>query len=100
MLHNDIGSSAAARFSKRQLEVLRLVAHGHSNAEIALALAISPRTVRMHTDVLKAKLGVARRRQILGAYFQLTGADPVRLDDQTARPLAFGLPEVGLAEAS
>lgn len=45
----------------RELEVLRLVAAGHSNAEIADALAISVRTVERHLTNVYAKLGLLGR---------------------------------------
>ncbi len=62
-------------FTRRQLQVVELIAEGRSNREIAAELGISPRTVRAHCDVLRAKLA-ARRREIPLAYRCLTGADP------------------------
>jgi DNA-binding CsgD family transcriptional regulator len=47
--------------------VLQLVVRGHTNAEIGRRLGISARTVRIHTDALKRKLGVTQRRQLLAA---------------------------------
>jgi DNA-binding CsgD family transcriptional regulator len=45
----------------RQLEVLRLLADGLSNAEIAARLIVSAKTVDHHVSAVLAKLGVARR---------------------------------------
>jgi DNA-binding CsgD family transcriptional regulator len=50
--------------STRELEVARLVAGGATNREIALALAIAPRTASAHIEHILRKLGVARRTQI------------------------------------
>lgn len=50
-----------ARLSDREAEVLRLVAKGMTNAEIADALSISPRTVQQHLTNLYAKLDVTSR---------------------------------------
>lgn len=61
----------------RQRQVVELIAAGYSNDEIGEQLGISPRTVKAHCDVLRQKLGVARRRQIPVAYRLLTGQDPL-----------------------
>lgn len=61
--------------SRRQTEVLRLIADGCTEAEIAITLGISPRTVRMHSDALRAKFNVARRRQLPSAYRRVFGRD-------------------------
>ncbi|MGN9842383.1 helix-turn-helix transcriptional regulator [Nonomuraea sp. H19] len=45
----------------RELEVLREVAHGRSNREIAEALFISVKTVSVHVSNILAKLGVSTR---------------------------------------
>jgi DNA-binding NarL/FixJ family response regulator len=47
--------------TERELEVLRLVAAGKSNREIATALVISEHTVRRHVQNIFAKLGVSSR---------------------------------------
>jgi len=63
--------------TERQLQVVELIARGLSNEEVGLALGISPRTAKAHCDVLRQKLGVARRRQIPAAFRMLTGEDPL-----------------------
>lgn len=45
----------------RELDVLTLVACGHSNGEIALHFGLSPRTVATHLEHVFQKLGVASR---------------------------------------
>ena len=52
-----------AGLTDRQLEILRLVAEGLSNAEIAQRLVVSPRTVDHHVSAILAKLGVPTRRE-------------------------------------
>jgi len=49
------------RLSAREAEVLRLVAQGKSNREIAAVLVISPKTVGRHLDNVYTKLGVTSR---------------------------------------
>jgi ATP/maltotriose-dependent transcriptional regulator MalT len=64
----------------RQRQVVALIAAGCSNDEVGARLGISPRTAKAHCDVLRQKLGVARRRQIPAAYRQITGDDPLAHD--------------------
>jgi NarL family two-component system response regulator LiaR len=56
---------ANAPLTERETEVLRSVAHGHSNEEIAKELCISPATVRTHVSNILAKLNLARRTQAM-----------------------------------
>lgn len=49
--------------SEREREVLRLVAEGMSNAEIAYKLSLSVGTVKVHTRNIYGKLGVGSRTQ-------------------------------------
>jgi DNA-binding NarL/FixJ family response regulator len=49
--------------SQRELEVLRLLAAGRSNPEIAAALVISRNTVYRHVNHIFTKLGVENRTE-------------------------------------
>jgi DNA-binding NarL/FixJ family response regulator len=51
------------QLSERELEVLRLIANGLENSEIASALDISPRTAKNHVSNILAKLGLPSRVQ-------------------------------------
>ncbi|MGO9751808.1 MAG: response regulator [Solirubrobacteraceae bacterium] len=51
------------QLSPRELEILRLVARGLENAEIAAELHISPRTAKNHLSKILAKLVVSNRVQ-------------------------------------
>jgi DNA-binding CsgD family transcriptional regulator/tetratricopeptide (TPR) repeat protein len=54
-------NSSAVRFTKRQTEVLELVAEGRTDSQIAAALFISARTVEGHVRDVLAKLQVPSR---------------------------------------
>ncbi|MEU7858122.1 response regulator transcription factor [Nonomuraea sp. NPDC049141] len=47
--------------TEREVEIARLVAHGHTNAEIAAELFISAGTVKTHVANVQRKLGAANR---------------------------------------
>src|SRR3954465_11981769 len=69
----------------RQRQVVELLAAGCSNEEIGERLGITSRTAKAHCDVLRQKLGVARRRQIPVAYRLLTGDDPLAKSLESAK---------------
>lgn len=47
--------------TKRELEVLRLIAEGSTNVQVARHLVISPRTVNIHVQSIYSKLAVSSR---------------------------------------
>ena len=51
--------------SERELEVLRMVALGHTNAEIAATLYLSPRTVETHRAHVHQKLRIDTRAELV-----------------------------------
>ena len=53
--------------SRREREVLILIAAGHSDADIATKLSISPKTVGHHVESILTKLGVDNRTQAAAA---------------------------------
>jgi two-component system response regulator NreC len=55
----------AGDLSERETDVLRLIALGHTNAEIAEKLYISVRTVETHRAHIQQKLGVSSRAELV-----------------------------------
>jgi DNA-binding CsgD family transcriptional regulator len=65
-LNRGRGAEAATwhPLTAREYEVARLIATGQTNAEIAVALTVAPKTVSAHVEHILAKLGAARRAEI------------------------------------
>ncbi|MCZ7526764.1 MAG: response regulator transcription factor [Acidimicrobiia bacterium] len=57
--------TAGPQLSKREFQVLRLLALGHTNAEIARELYLSVRTVETHRLHIQQKLGLRRRAELV-----------------------------------
>jgi DNA-binding CsgD family transcriptional regulator len=53
--------SGLADLTAREIQILRLVAQGRTNAAIAHALEVSPRTIAKHLEHIYRKLGVSSR---------------------------------------
>jgi len=75
LLPPEVASRLAERIprselSPRELEILRLIAKGGSNREIANTLDISEGTVRVHASNIFAKLGCNDRAQAVSEAFQ------------------------------
>jgi two-component system, NarL family, response regulator NreC len=52
--------------SVREVEILRMIGFGHTNAEIAATLYLSVRTVESHRAHIQQKTGRTRRSQLVG----------------------------------
>ncbi|HUN31426.1 MAG TPA: helix-turn-helix transcriptional regulator, partial [Trebonia sp.] len=69
----------ALSLTSREYEVLRLVAAGRSNREIAATLFISPKTASVHVSNILGKLGAASRTEAAAR------AHALRLLDEPSR---------------
>ena len=61
-LHRSLTDAA---LSPREVEVLRLIALGHTSVEIARKLHLSPRTVETHRANVHRKLGLTTRAELV-----------------------------------
>lgn len=79
LIHRLVGASrhsptaddpALADLSPRELEVLRLLAEGLTDREIAEALVVSPRTVESHVSSVLHKLGARNRAEAASRFHE------------------------------
>ncbi len=80
-----LDSPELVRLSAREREVLRLLANGHTDREIATALTISPRTAETHVAAILRKLEVRNRAEAAMLYRRGRSLDmaPGMFDDAT-----------------
>ncbi len=62
--------------SPREQEILSLLAEGRTQAQIAVSLVVSPKTVATHIQHILAKLGVHSRAQAVARAFRLGLVEP------------------------
>lgn len=66
------------KLTERELETLRLLARGHTNAQIAEAMFVAERTVRFHIEKILTKLQVCNRTEAVMAAIQAGWIEPYR----------------------
>jgi DNA-binding NarL/FixJ family response regulator len=78
-----------SRLSRRELEVLALVAAGLQNKHVAAELFISVFTVKRHVQTILQKLGVSSRREAAAVYH---AASPPQIPTLRSEPVAARMP--------
>lgn len=69
------GPESPGGLTRRELEILRLVAEGHSNSKLARMLWLTEQTVKFHLSNIYRKLGVSNRTEA-SRWAQLNGLLP------------------------
>lgn len=87
----DSAQAPIERLSKRQLEVLELLAKGLTNDELAGVLGISPTTARTHVTAILARLEAGNRTEA-AAIFRDWSAGPAHITGLLGRPAIVVLP--------
>ena len=83
------------KLSKRQLEVLELIAKGLTNDELAGVLGISPTTARTHVTAILARLEVGNRTEAAALFRDWSGG-PTHITALLRRPALVVLPLIAL----
>ncbi|MBI4570360.1 MAG: response regulator transcription factor [Chloroflexi bacterium] len=81
----ELASKAGSRFglTVRELEVIRLIAEGRRNQEIAEVLTLSPRTVKRHLESIFGKMGVNDRTEAITRAVEEGLSPPQPSSDET-----------------
>jgi DNA-binding NarL/FixJ family response regulator len=69
--HRQRPEATGGELSERETEVLRLVAQGLTNTQIAQRLNVSDNTVKFHLQNIYQKLNVGNRTEAAGVYYKL-----------------------------
>jgi DNA-binding NarL/FixJ family response regulator len=69
--------------TRRELEILRLVAEGHSNSQLARMLWVTEQTVKFHLSNIYRKLGVSNRTEA-SRWAQLNGLLTQETSDESS----------------
>jgi DNA-binding CsgD family transcriptional regulator len=77
---SDAGAPAELGLTRRELEVLRLLAEGRTNRQIGDELFITPKTASVHVSRILMKLGVANRAEAAAVAHRTGIARPHAMD--------------------
>ena len=84
-----MSSTASGSLTRREAEVLELIAQGLTNVEVARRLEVTIHAVKFHLASIYRKLGVANRTEAAGVFFQERAGLP---DDVVLTPTVSSVP--------
>ncbi|MGA3153650.1 MAG: response regulator transcription factor [Streptosporangiaceae bacterium] len=62
--------------SSREVQIMRLIADGHSNGQIAQRLVLAEKTVKNHVNKIYSKLGAGSRADAIARWQPAEGTNP------------------------
>lgn len=86
LIDDSPANAPGALLSEREIEVLKLVAHGHTNAEIGGLLYLSPKTVDTYRRRVMQKLLLETRADLVDYALKHDLLKPTRSAPDDARP--------------
>jgi DNA-binding NarL/FixJ family response regulator len=93
MSRAGVDEEASLGLSTREIEVMSLIAGGHTNGEIAAHLFLAEKTVKNHVRRIYSKLGVHNRPAAIAHW--LEARTPRASSGRRDPSAAFGDPESG-----
>jgi DNA-binding NarL/FixJ family response regulator len=76
MSRAQVDEEPSLGLSAREIEVMSLIAGGHTNGEIATRLLLAEKTVKNHVRRIYSKLGVHNRPAAIAHWQSARGDDP------------------------
>jgi DNA-binding CsgD family transcriptional regulator len=78
MSHAEVDEDARLGLSAREIEVMSMIAGGHTNGEIAARLFLAEKTVKNHVRRIYSKLGVHNRPAAIAHWLANRAPQPSR----------------------
>jgi DNA-binding CsgD family transcriptional regulator len=74
---HPVAPNGLSGLTPRELEVLRMISYGLTNAQAAKRLEVSVHAIKFHLAAIYSRLGVANRTEAAVTYLRSTNAGPI-----------------------